>query len=143
MTDMEIAGKRLPWGHIHWFYGSKHAPYHPDFFEPHLQPDDFAAVDLYASLEGLHKGLGFWRDGEMLALVDESGKPVSFNLLDVALGVCNGIEYGARFVHNMQATLWRELIGRYLGQESLHAILEKTLGEQFTPELSFEEATTS
>ena len=139
MTDVRLAGHSLPWRLVHWFYGSDHAPYYPDFFDPHLQADDFGSYDIYAPLEKLHAGLGFWRDGDMLALLDGQNGPVSFNLLDVALGVCNRIEYSARFVYNVRSMLWRELLGLYLGHEGLHAVLEDALGRQLNPEPVFDD----
>lgn len=133
VTGFTMAGRMVPWRTVHWFYGSGHAPYYPDIFDPHLQPDDFARHDIYTSLESLQPGLGFWRSGDMLGLRGVAdAAPVSFNLLDVALGICNRLEYNARFAYHMQAALWRELATRYMGFGRLHAMLEESLGSQLT-----------
>lgn len=140
MTDLEIGGGKLSWKLTHWFYGSGLAPYYPDLFEPHLQPDDFELHDVHATLESLNTTLSFWRGSHMLGLLDQA-RPVSFNILDVALGVCNRLGYANRLVHNMREALGRELFVRYLHHENVQAILEETLATQLNPEpeIAFDE----
>ncbi len=58
-------------------------------------------------------------------------------MLDVALSVCNGLDYGQRIVQHMRASLGRELMARYLHQDNLHALLLGKLDEQLAPEASF------
>lgn len=133
LTHAEIAGRQLPWSMVHWFYGHGHSAYHPEAFEPHVQPEDLAWHTAESVLAGVHPALEFWEGSHMLAMLDGS-QPVSLNMLDVALGVCNGLSYGERVVHHMRASLSRELLGRYLHQENLQALLATTLGRQLTPD---------
>jgi len=137
MTDVEFGGQKLSWKLIHWFYGSQHAPYYPELFEPHLQEDDFRWYDPHAVLEKLDQNLEFWRGSYELALLDQHDA-ISLNILDVALGVCNGLDYGNRLVQNMREALGRELMARYLHHGNLQSMLEQSLGQQMTPELAFD-----
>lgn len=137
MTEVEFGGNKLSWRSIHWFYGSTHAPYHPELFEPHLQSEDFRTHEAHDSLARLHEALAFWRGGHMLAMLD-GRETVSLNILDVALGVCNGVSYANRFVHNMREALSRELLARYLRHGNLQQSLEDTLGRQLAPEIAFD-----
>lgn len=137
MTDVEFGGQKLSWKLIHWFYGSQHAPYYPELFEPHLQEDDFRWFDPHAVLEKLDQDLAFWRGSHELALLDHQDV-VSLNILDVALGVCNQLDYANRLLHNMREALGRELMARYLHHGNLQTMLEQTMGEQLAPELTFD-----
>ncbi|HSX42571.1 MAG TPA: hypothetical protein VLF59_00610 [Candidatus Saccharimonadales bacterium] len=137
MAATELAGESLPWKVVQWFYGHGHSAYHPDAFEPHVQPEDLAWHEAEDMLVDLHPAMEFWQGGQLLALLDE-GQPVSLNLLDVALGVCNKIEYANRIVHHMRTTLGRELLARYLHQDNLHALLLGKLDAQLAPEIAFD-----
>ncbi len=137
MTDVTFGGQQLSWRFVHWFYGSVHSPEHPEIFEPHLQPDDFAQHDPHATLVGLNDALQFWQNSHVLGMLDGSDV-VSFNIFDVALGVCNGLGYDQRFLHNMRDALGREVVARYLHGGNLQAMLEDTLGKQLTPEFEFD-----
>lgn len=137
LTDVELGGSTLPWRAVHWFYGHGHATYHPEVFEPHVQPEDLAWHNLGSALSKLHQVMEFWEETEMLGLLD--GKDtVSMNILDVALGVCNGLGYAQRVVHHMRETLGRELFARYLHQDNLQNMLAGSLENQMAPELEFE-----
>jgi len=138
MTAADLAGKPLPWKVVHWFYGNGHSAYHPEAFEPHVQPEDLTWHHAEAVLAGLHPALEFWQGNQMLALVDGT-HPVSLNMLDVALSVCNGLDYGQRIVSHMRLGLGRELMARYLHEDNLQALLLGKLDEQLAPALSFGE----
>jgi hypothetical protein len=137
LAATELAGEPLPWKVVQWFYGHGHSQYHPEAFEPHVQPEDLAWHEAEDVLTGLHPAMEFWQGGQLLALLD-GGQPVSLNLLDVALGVCNKIEYANRIVHHMRQNLGRELLARYLHQDNLQALLLGKLDEQLAPEIAFE-----
>lgn len=133
----ELAGEVLPWKVVQWFYGHGHSAYHPDAFEPHVQPEDLTWHEAEDVLANLHPAMEFWQGGQLLALLD-GGQPVSMNLLDVALGVCNGIDYADRIVHHMRLNLGRELLARYLHQENLQTMLLGKLDAQLAPEIAFD-----
>jgi hypothetical protein len=136
MTAADLGGEPLPWKAVHWFYGHGHSDYHPEVFEPHVQPDDLAWHEAETVLAQLHPALEFWQGNQMLSLVD-GAHPVSLNMLDVALSVCNGLDYGQRIVHHMRVGLGRELMARYLHQENLQDLLLGKLDAQLAPELAF------
>ena len=136
LTSAEVAGQPLPWKLIHWFYGQGHSPYHPEAFEPHVQPDDLAWHHGETVLAEQYPPLEFWVGNQILALLD-GPHPVSLNMLDVALSVCNELDYGQRIVHHMRLGLGRELMARYLNHDNLQALLLGKLDEQLAPELSF------
>lgn len=137
MTEAELAGQQLPWKVVQWFYGHGYSTYHPEVFEPHVQPEDLRWHDVEAVLGHLHPALEFWQGSQLLALLD-GDQPVSLNLLDVALGVCNGLDYARRIVHHMRENLSRELLARYLHQENLQAMLAGTLDKQLASEPAFD-----
>lgn len=136
MTAAEITGQPLAWKVVQWFYGHGHSAYHPEFFQPHVQPEDLSWHDAEDLLAGLHPALEFWQGSQLLAMLDGS-KPVSLNLLDVALSICNGLSYGERIVQHMQSSLGRELLARYLHQDNLHDLLIGKLDAAFAPGLAY------
>jgi hypothetical protein len=138
MTEFVMNGHQLSWESVHWFYGSDVAPYHPEIFEPHILPEDMTRHDYHASLAKLSEALSFWRGSHFLALFDQ-GDVVSLNILDVALGVCNGLAYGERMLHYMRESLGRELFARYLSHDAYHNALQDSLSRQLAPEFVFDE----
>jgi hypothetical protein len=136
LTEVELGGNKLSWQMVHWFYGQGHASYHPDVFEPHVQPEDLAWHQVGMALGQLQPVLQFWEETETLGLLD-GRDAVSLNVLDVALGVCNGLVYSERVLHHMREALGRELFARYLQQDYLQDMVSSTLGKQLAPELEF------
>lgn len=136
LTDVELGGNKLSWQMVHWFYGQGHASYHPDVFEPHVQPEDLAWHQVGMALGQLQPVLQFWEETETLGLLD-GRDAVSLNVLDVALGVCNGLVYSERVLHHMREALGRELFAQYLQQDYLQDMVSSTLGKQLAPELEF------
>jgi hypothetical protein len=134
----ELVGEPLPWKVVQWFYGHGHSEYHPEAFEPHVQPEDLTWHEAEDILAELHPAMEFWQGGQLLALLDHAQQPVSLNLLDVALGVCNGVAYTDRIVHHMRQNLGRELLARYLHQDNLQTLLLGKLDAQLAPEIAFD-----
>ncbi len=137
LTEVEVGGDKLSWKSVHWFYGHGHAAYHPDVFEPHVQPEDLAWHNIEAAVSELHPALSFWEETEMLGLL-YGDDAISLNILDVALGVCNKIEYTGRVLNNMRESLGRELLARYLHQDNLQTVMVTSLDDELSPELEFE-----
>lgn len=138
LTEVELGGNKLSWRAVHWFYGHGHAAYHPDVFEPHVQPEDLAWHSVETSVAQLHPVLAFWEETELLGLLD-GDNAVSLNILDVALGLCNGLAYTERALHHMREALGRELFARYLHQDNLQTMLAGSLDRQLAPALDFDE----
>lgn len=138
MTEFTLNGHTFSWESIHWFYGSKAAPYHSEVFEPHVSAEDMAHHDYNSSFAKLSDALSFWEGSHFLALL-QRGQIVSMNILDVALGVCNGLAYGERVLHYMRESLGRELLARYLRHDVYHDALQDSLAKQLAPEIAFDE----
>lgn len=138
LTDIELAGQRLPWQAIQRFYGRSGQVVPPTVFEPHVQADDLTWHQAEAVLARLHPALEFWQDGQLLGLLDH-GQPVSFNILDVALAACNRLPYADRVVHFMRDNLWQELLGKYLHQENLENLVLGKLNQTLAPEPAYDE----
>lgn len=136
LLEAELAGEKLPWKMVQWFYGKGRSANHPEAFEPHVQPEDLTWHEAEDVLADLHQALEFWQGNQLLALLDGS-HVVSLNMLDIALSVCNGLDYSQRIVQHMRLGLGRELMARYLHQDNLQALLLGKLDEQLAPELAF------
>ncbi|MFA5003896.1 MAG: hypothetical protein WC498_01295 [Candidatus Saccharimonadales bacterium] len=139
LTGVELGGRPLPWKIIQRFYGRGQQSYHPELFEPHVQPEDLSWHDAEDALATIHPALSFWQGGQMLALLD-NGQPVSLNLLDVALAACNSLAYPDRIVHYMRESVWHELMSKYLHEENLEGLVLGKLNQQLLPEPAYEES---
>lgn len=137
-TSAELAGQPVPWRMIQRYYARFSDAYHPEIFEPHVQPDDLgwtAAEDVLAKLD---PSLSFWRGTSHLGLLQD-GAVVSCNALDAALSYCNSLSFGNRIVHFVRDNLWHELMMRYLHQENLGAAVRQQLADGLTSDLLLEE----
>jgi hypothetical protein len=138
MTDMELAGAKISWRVVHWFYAKGHGRQHPEAFEPHVQPEDLTWHAFGPALQKLSPVLSFWQDTELLGLLDnDNDDVVSLNVMDVALGVCNKLAYGERVLQTMREALGQELLARYFHEDHLQTLLERSLGTQLAPEVDF------
>jgi hypothetical protein len=124
----QLAGQAVSWKVIQRYYARYNEAYHPEIFEPHVQPEDLqwgSGEDLLAKLDDR---LQFWQGSETLGLLDTTdGAIVSCNALDVALSCCNKLPYISRVVHFVRDNLWHELMMRYLHQENLENAVRQQL----------------
>ncbi len=126
LTSAQLAGQPVPWRMIQRYYARFVDSYHPEIFEPHVQPDDLQWNSGEEILAKLDPSLGFWQGTASLGLLHD-GAIVSCNMLDVALGHCNHLPFGDRIVHFVRDNLWHELMIHYLNQENLEAAVHKQL----------------
>ncbi len=112
-----IAGQHLHWRVIHHFYG-KESVTHPEFFEPHILPEDLFWRKAEQILFRIEPALHFWHEMDFVGEIFE-GKPVSFNLMDVATNYINKTSYERRYFYHMKESLWNELFIRYLDYPAL------------------------
>ncbi len=129
MTTANLAGQPVPWKVIQRYYGKQEGAYHPETFEPHVQPDDLRWYDGETILAELQPALHFWENAGHTAMLHD-GEPVSCNILDVALSFCNKLDFSDRIVHFVRERLWHELMSRYLHQENLEAALHRQLAHE-------------
>lgn len=126
-----IFDKPVPWNLIQRYYAQlKH--YHGDHvFEPHLQLEDMVWHPIEKALSSIESSFEFWLDSAHLGVL-KGEKPVSFNIIDVALNYCNNIAFENRMAGHFQQSLWHELLLRYLRHDSV----EQTLLKELHPELA-------
>lgn len=132
-TSAELAGQPVPWRLIQRFYGRHQHAYHPDIFEPHVQPEDLSWFDAEHLLKDLKPALGFWEGTAALSFL-YNGEPVSLNVLDVALGHCNQLKFTDRIIHFARENIWHELMMRYLNQENLEQAISQQLSKELVGE---------
>jgi hypothetical protein len=130
MTSAQLAGQPVPWRMIQRYYARFTDAYHPEIFEPHVQPEDLQWIAGESTLAGLESTLAFWEGSEALGLLDESGNIVSCNALDVALGYVNHLSFQDRIVHFVRDNIWHELMMHYLNQENLEAAVHRQLSAE-------------
>ncbi len=127
-----LAGQHVHWRVVHQYYGSEITTERPDFFEPHIQPEDLFWRKAEEVLYKIEPALHFWHTMDYVGLAQEAG-PVSFNLMDVAANYINKTPYDQRFYGHMRDSLWNELFMRYLANSSLRTQLHLQINHQ-TPE---------
>lgn len=130
-----LGGQHIHWRVIHRYFGAKEPAQHPDIFEPHVEPDDLAWRKTEETLYRLEPALHFWHDIDYVG-VEFDGRPVSFNLMDVAVSYVNGLAYGHQAIHHFQDSLWNEIFMRYLGEQTLEKqVLRQLDNEMIEPEI--------
>jgi hypothetical protein len=139
MTTARLAGQPVPWKVIQRYYGRDQQMYHPEVFEPHVQPEDLQWHDAEAVLAELQPALGFWLDTQYVCMLHDN-EPVSLNVLDVALGYCNHLPFADRIVHYLRQHLWFELMSRYLHQENLEAAVHQQLSRELVDDTALAES---
>jgi hypothetical protein len=137
-TSARLAGQPVPWRMIQRYYARFTDAYHPEIFEPHVQPEDLQWGSGEEILAGLNPSLKFWQGTANLGLVHE-GEIVSCNALDVALGYCNRLPFTDRIVHFVRDNLWHELMMHYLNQHNLEDAVHKQLAGELTEPLALAE----
>ncbi|HSW99597.1 MAG TPA: hypothetical protein VLH38_01025 [Patescibacteria group bacterium] len=138
-TSATLAGQPVPWRMIQRYYARFSDAYHPEIFEPHVQPEDLQWSSGEKILAELEPSLQFWEGSEKLGLVDDTGQIVSCNALDVALSYCNHLPFQDRIVHFVRDNLWHELMMHYLNQGNLEVAVHRQLSAELGAPLEFAE----
>jgi hypothetical protein len=128
-TEAYLAGQRVSWRMIQRYYAAHPDAYHPEIFEPHIQPEDLAWLHAEDVLAQLQPALSFWQGTQALGLLHADGQPVSCNALDVAVNHCNNLPFTERIAHYVRGHVWHQLMLRYLHQENLEAALRRQLSD--------------
>lgn len=124
--EAHLAGQHVTWQTIHRYYAKFQEAYHPEVFEPHVQPEDLSWQQAEGVMTQLAPTLRFWQGTDKLMFLHE-GQPVSLNMLDVALGYCNHLSFADRVVHFVRDNLWHELLLQYLNHDNLEAAVHHQL----------------
>jgi hypothetical protein len=130
-----MAGQAIHWRVIQRYFGKLENEYHPEMFEPHVQPEDLHWRKAEEVLFRLEPALHFWHDIDYVAVMHE-GRPISFNLMDVAICYVNKLSFAGRAMYHFRESLWNEIFIRYLGQKTLETqILKQLDNDMIAPEL--------
>ena len=80
----------------------------------------------------------FWHHTTHLGLLHDH-KPVSCNIIDVALNYCNQLDYDHRIVRYFRHSLWHELLIRYLKHDNVEQLVLGGLESELVaaPELTY------
>ena len=129
-----MAGQHIHWRVIQRYFGKLTDEYHPEIFEPHVQPEDLHWRRAEEEMYTIAPELGFWQDLDYVAKMYD-GKPLTLNLMDVSLSYSNGISYEDRYVYHFRESLWNEVFIRYMGQKTLEEqILKQLDNDMIEPE---------
>ncbi len=123
-TSVSMTGEKIPWKLMQHYFGRNEDSYVPELFEPHVQHDDLKPIAIENVLAKLLPRFEFWK-GKSSAGYMHGQTPVSLNLTDVALNFCNRLPYEHRIVKYLREHLWRELMLRYMHQETAEDAVQK------------------
>lgn len=129
----QMLDQPVPWHLIQRYY-AKRADSHSDtVVEPHVQLEDMAWHPIEDTLSAIDEQFNFWKQTADLGVL-ESGRAVSFNIVDTALNCCNQLPFERRIAHYFQRSLWHELLLQYFHHEAV----ERTVMHELQPELATE-----
>lgn len=130
-----MAGNHVHWRIIQRYFGKLENESHPEIFQPHLQPEDLHWRKAEEVLYKLEPALHFWFDLDYVGVMKD-GRPVTFNLMDMAVSYVNNLSYEHRAIYHFRESLWNEIFIRYMGQKTLERqILKQLDNEMVAPEL--------
>ena len=129
-----MAGQNIHWRVIQRYFGKLENEYHPEIFEPHVQPEDLHWRRAEAMIYELDPELSFWQDLDYVATM-HAGRPITFNVLDVAASYVNKLPYKDRAIYHFRESLWTEIFERYMGQKTLEQqVLKQLNNNMIAPE---------
>lgn len=130
-----MAGQNIHWRVIQRYFGKLENESHPEIFEPHVQPEDLHWRKAEEVLYKMEPALHFWYDLDYVGVMYD-GRPVTFNLMDMAISYVNDLSYEQRAIYHFRESLWNEIFIRYMGQRTLERqILKQLDNEMISPEL--------
>lgn len=116
------------WRLVHAYFSSAQDVSHPEQFYPHVTIEDLAWRQNEDILLSLEPAFSFWKDMEYVgALFDGGSSLVSFNILDVAINTLNRVPFSERSAGFMRASLWDELLLRYMDSNHVRSHVLRAL----------------
>ncbi len=129
-----MAGQNIHWRVIQRYFGKLENEYHPEIFEPHVQPEDLHWRRAEHILYEIDPELGWWRDLDYVGVM-HAGRPVTLNLMDVAVSYSNDTPYKSQAIYHFREALWNELFMRYMGEKVLEQqVLKQLDNDMIAPE---------
>lgn len=133
-TNVVMGGLNIHWRVLQRYFGKLEKEDHPEIFEPHVQPEDLHWRAAEKILFEIEPRLEFWKEMDYVAQVDGK-RPVTFNLMDVAVGYANNTPYQDRVVYHFRESLWNEIFARYMGEKNLeNQVLKQLDNDMIKPE---------
>ncbi|GAC1498543.1 MAG: hypothetical protein NVS1B10_00470 [Candidatus Saccharimonadales bacterium] len=132
-----LLDKPVPWQLVQRFYSSLPDFFSKDIFEPHVELADMIWQPIEKTLATIEPAFEFWEKTTNLAVIYDH-KPVSMNVLDIALAKCNLLPFEERVVHYFQTALRHELLLRYMQLDTL----EQSIISELQPKLVTEKVMT-
>lgn len=121
-----VAGNEIHWRVIQRYFGKLKDEYHPEVFEPHVQPEDLHWRRAEELLYQVDPELKFWDGLDYVAKMYED-RPLTMNFMDIAFGFANDVGYKDRTIYHFRESLWNEIFMRYMGEDVLESQILKQL----------------
>lgn len=121
-----MAGQNIHWRVIQRYFGKLADEYHPEIFQPHVQPEDLHWRKAEEVMYQMAPELEFWKDLDYVAK-DFDERPLTMNFMDVSLSYSNQIPYEDRYYYHFSEALWNEIFIRYMGSKTLEEQVLKQL----------------
>lgn len=129
-----MAGQTIHWRVIQRYFGKLENEYHPEIFEPHVQPEDLHWRRAETMLIQVDPELEFWEDLDYVAGI-HAGRPIPLNLFDCAASYVNSSPYAERAIYHFREALWNEIFVRYMGEKNLEQqVLQQLDNNMIAPE---------
>jgi hypothetical protein len=129
-----MSGQQIHWRVIQRYFGKLKDEFHPEVFEPHVQPEDLHWRRAEEALYQIDPELKFWQDLDYVGLMFD-GRPLTFNMMDVAASYTNQTPYNEREIYHFREALWNEIFMRYMGEKVLEEqILNRLDNDMIKPE---------
>jgi hypothetical protein len=128
-----LLDQAVPWHLVQRSFGRLGQALHQELFETHMQAGDLSWHPIEAVLERIEPSLSFWRGSDCAGLLHDDRRPVSLNIIDAALNLCNQLPFERRLTHYFQQSLWHELLLRYLKPQTVERAVLSELQPQLAP----------
>lgn len=128
----QLFDRAVSWHVIQRYYARFTERFRPELFAPHVQADDLSWHSIEKVLSHIDPVMEFWHHTTHLGLLHEH-KPVSCNIIDVALNYCNQLDYDHRIVRYFRHSLWHELLIRYLKHDNVEQLVLGGLESELVP----------
>ena len=129
----DLIDQPVPWHLIQRYYSRLGQEFKEELFGPHFRQEDMSWRSVEEALINIEPSLKFWLNSNHLGLL-HNHHPVSLNVVDVALNLCNNLPFEKRLTKAFQKSLWHELLLQYLK----HDTVENTVLKQLQPQAAFE-----
>lgn len=127
-----LLDKQVPWQLVQRYYARLQQHFREELFEPHIRLEDLSWHGVEQAMSIIEPSLKFWHNSAHVGVLHDR-KAVSFNIVDAALNVCNGLSFEQRLHGYFQKSLWHELLLKYLQP----ATVEQTILAELQPQLAY------